>query len=364
MMALPEIGAWQSLKFQLSDGDRGIAETIDAIRALVDQGITDPRVRRVATEILRNSGVPQYDEIGEVRAVFDWARNPANLRFTKDMVGKEMLQPAWSVLESGAGDCDCINAIVLPSLLGAIGYPTRAVTVAADLEDPETFSHIYIEALAEDAAGNLIWIPLDVARPNAAWLRTPERFSRIKRWPLMEAAEIEAPVGGGMRYLNGIAAVHPAFRQPVIVAVRRSRLPRFGLGQDDGGISASDIEALLGPEAGPSATSPMPSTPEPIMTPVIISSGPSSTYQAPAPSGPSIAQQLTPIFQAVPGIETGAAQIVAASNLPSYGTRVPSTSMYPQSGTAVITASTGGSSIFVLLLLGLGLLVIVPSFRR
>jgi hypothetical protein len=315
MLNVQHVGAWQTIRVPLSDGDIGVEETIQYIRQLVDEGLTDPRIRRVATEIVRNASVPPYDELAEVRAVFDWASNWRNVRFVKDMIGKEMLQPAWSILESGAGDCDCINAILLPSLLGAIGYATRAVTVAADPSDPENFSHIYIEVFAGDN-----WIPLDVARPGAAWGRTPERFWRIRRWPLMDAAEIPGqdisalpPVRPATNYLNGIAAIHPAYRTPAPVVRTRRVMPRFGMGQDDGG---------------------------------------------------GILEQLGPILKTVPGIEQGAAQIIAAGNQPSYGVRYPITSTYPQSGTAVITASTGGTSFVTLGLLAIAAIIGIKVLGR
>jgi len=355
-MNVQNVGPWQTIRVPLSDGDSGVAETLALVRQLVDEGLTDPRVRRVATEILKSSGAAQYDDKAEVRAIYEWVRR--NIRFVKDMVGKEMLQPAWAILETGAGDCDCLNTILLPSLLGAVGYPTRAVTVAADPQDPKSFSHIYIEALLADYAGNPYWIPLDVARADAAWLRTPEHFYRIKRWPLMEAAEFDdAPMGRlGARmkpqYLN-------AYRAPqrMVTVTLRHRMPRFGLGslgQDDG-ISASDLEALAGPGVGPSASdlyygTMQPSAPYSTLAPVVVSSGPSSTFQS--STGPTISQQLTPILQAIPGIESGAAGIVAASSSKGIVPSLP-TSAYPQSGTAVITASTGGSSLFMIALLGI-----------
>jgi hypothetical protein len=336
------------------------------VRQLVDEGLTDPRVRRTATEILKTSGAPAYDDQAEVRAIFEWVRT--HIRFVKDMVGKEMLQPAWAVLETGAGDCDCLNTILLPSLLGAVGYPTRAVTVAADPHDPKSFSHIYIEALLADYAGNPYWIPLDVARADAAWMRTPEHFFRIKRWPLMEAADFDdAPLGRlgarmNPRYLNGLGR---APQRVFTVAIRKSRMPRFGLGslgQDDGdwaeGLAPSPITTpITSTLIAPTDYSVGPAAP---VSPVVSSSGPSSTFQS--SSGPTISQQLTPILQAIPGIESGAATIVAASNAPASAYSLPKTT-YPQSGTAVITASTGGSSLLMIALLGLAAVLAMRAFK-
>ena len=310
-MNVQHVGPYQSIRFTLPDGDAGVADTIAYIRQLVDEGLSDPRIRRVATEVLRHAGVAPYDDFGEIRAIFDWAVNWRNMRFVRDPVGKEMLQPAWSILESGAGDCDCINAILLPSLLGAIGYATRAVTIATDPADRRAFSHIYIEALVEDGNGGT-WIPLDVARPGARWGRNPERFYRLQRWPLMEAADM--PISGN-RYLNG----PHAYPRRASVG-RKSVMPRFGLGQDDsGGVDYSewttaDSSGGYNPDDG-------------------STSGFDWTG-------------LASILKTVPNIETGAAQIVKSTQ---QGPTSPGayTGGIPTAGSVA-----SGSSIMPLLLIG------------
>ncbi|HEV2225115.1 MAG TPA: transglutaminase-like domain-containing protein [Candidatus Acidoferrales bacterium] len=319
MLNVQGVGAWSQVRFPLPDGDRGTAKTINEIvRPLVDEGLTDPRVRRLATEIVRRAGIPPFNDLAEVRALFDWCLDWRNVidgmrapRFFRDMVGKEMLQPAWSIIESGSGDCDCINAVLLPSLLGSIGYPTRAVTVAADPEDPAAFSHIYIEALIKTANG-YAWIPLDVARPGAEWGRTPELAFRVKRWPLMEAAE---GIGAMSRpvLLNGLSGA-PA-------APCRSRLTGLRFGVRRGARALGDASS-----------------------------------------------DLSTIIQGTPGIESGVAQIVAAANQPSfhpYVTLPPGSSPYGQYGQGgALTISGGGSSIGtigLLLILGLGLVLVVKK---
>ena len=136
------VGAYQTKTFIFPDGEPGTAKSIAAIRQLVAEGIRDPRVRRTATEILHAYGVPAHDELAEVWAIYQWVLQ--NIRFTKDMVDREMLQPAADILITRAGDCNCINAILLPALLGSIGYSTRAVTIKANPSDPESFSHIFV----------------------------------------------------------------------------------------------------------------------------------------------------------------------------------------------------------------------------
>lgn len=175
--------SYQTKTYMLPDGDPGTAKTMELIRRLVRQGIKDPRVRRAAVEMLHSAAAPAHDEAAEVRAIYEWV--VSNIRFTKDMVDREMLQPAADILISRAGDCDDINAILLPSLLGAIGYATRAVTIKASPEDPDSFSHVFLKVYLPASGG---WMGLDAAQPGASWGATPGQFWAAAEWPLTDSA--------------------------------------------------------------------------------------------------------------------------------------------------------------------------------
>jgi transglutaminase-like putative cysteine protease len=215
------VGAYERRTFQFFDGERGTAQTIDAIKQLVQEGLSDPRIRRAATDILHAAAIPAHDELGEVWAIYRWVLQ--NIRFTGDMVDREMLQPAADILISRAGDCDDINAVLIPALLGSIGYPSRAVTIKSNPDDPDNFSHIYVEVLLPRANR---WIPLDAAREGAAWGHTPEHYWEIRRWPLTEGAKV-----------------------PTLGYFPRPRA-RYGLGQDGGFDWGSLIRAAPGLESG------------------------------------------------------------------------------------------------------------------
>jgi hypothetical protein len=159
-------------------GDDGTAQTVRAIRALVEQGKKDPRVNRTTGGILRAARVAPYDDAAEVRAIFSWVLR--NIRFTKDPEGKECLRPAATTLQWGFGDCDDINAILLPSMLGSVGYRTRVVTIASHPGAPEQFSHVYCEV---HLAGR--WIPLDAARKGTSFGSAPARRFRKRVWSLI-----------------------------------------------------------------------------------------------------------------------------------------------------------------------------------
>jgi len=222
-------------------GDDGTAQTIARIRGLVEQGKKDPRVNRTAGTILRGARVAPYDDAGEVRAVYSWVLR--NIRFTKDPEGKECLRPAATTLEWGFGDCDDINAILLPSLLGSIGYHTRIVTIASHPGAPEQFSHVYAEVLLGDC-----WIPIDAARKGTRFGSAPQRRFRKRVWSLV-ADEYQDLRGLGCCGAPGAACAGCAMRRRTLgTHMRLGRyFPSRALGQDgfDWG-SFSDIANSVG----------------------------------------------------------------------------------------------------------------------
>jgi hypothetical protein len=172
-------------------GDAGTAQTIDKIRQLVDDAWKDSFINRSAIDIVRQAGVQQYDTRGQVMALYNWVRT--NMYFVNDPVSKEALRPARELLAMQAGDCDDINAILLPALLGSIGHECRLVTIAADARDPSVFSHIYSEVNIDGE-----WIPIDAARPGAQYGKAPERWSRRAHWSLTDSSHSDYPRLSGL----------------------------------------------------------------------------------------------------------------------------------------------------------------------
>jgi hypothetical protein len=150
-------------------------QTVRVIRKLVDDGVKDPHVNALAIQIARS--VPRFDRMALAQALYEWVLE--NIWFVDDPVAKETVRPAAVVLRVGGGDCDDINGVLLPSLLGTVGIPTRLVTVASDPRDPTQFSHIYAEADIDGA-----WIPIDAARPGAQFGLEPSNWARKRWWSL------------------------------------------------------------------------------------------------------------------------------------------------------------------------------------
>lgn len=172
----------------IPEGDPGVEATVRWIRKLVDCAVRDPTVNRLAISILDSARAREHDQLAAAKAIYNWVR--ANFRFVPDVigyddnwnpVGYETLRPVEEILRVRAGDCDDINGVLLPSLLGSVGIAVRLVTVAADPDRPGAFSHIYPEALIDGQ-----WIAVDAARPGARFGREPERYERKRVWGLSD----------------------------------------------------------------------------------------------------------------------------------------------------------------------------------
>ena len=158
-------------------GDAGTAQTIDLIRQAVWSGLQDARVRAQLARIL--NGIPAYDTTAEIQAIFNWVL--ANIRFTNDPIGHETISTASWTIEHRIGDCDDINAVLIPTLVMMAGIPARLVTVSNDPSDPARFSHIYAEAEVNGG-----WIALDAARPGARFGATVAQYGRKRLWSLVD----------------------------------------------------------------------------------------------------------------------------------------------------------------------------------
>lgn len=168
----PSLAGMNMEAFPLADGDAGVAQTIRAMRKLIEEGKKDPQIHELAAQIVRS--VRPFDWMGEVRAIGEWVGR--NIRFTRDVTGKETLHAARDIVRLGIGDCDDFT-ILICSLLGTVGVRCKIVTISNHPEDPTQFSHVYPEALV-----NGRWIPVDFARRYAAFGKGPESYYRKREW--------------------------------------------------------------------------------------------------------------------------------------------------------------------------------------
>jgi transglutaminase-like putative cysteine protease len=157
-------------------GYPGTARTVEHIANLIRSGCKDFYVRQKAIDILIERGVRPKDYLGEIKALFQFVQR--RVRYTKDPLRVEVLHAARRMLDLRAGDCDDM-AILLGSMLEAIGHPVRLVITGPDPLRPYLFTHIYLEVFHHGR-----WLPLDATmRFPMGWAPSGvvKKIIRLKR---------------------------------------------------------------------------------------------------------------------------------------------------------------------------------------
>lgn len=180
-VAVPDshLGGLIGYRENLAGGDHGTIQTIRVMRQLIDQAQSDPEFIRFAVDLVRD--LPAHDEASEVSRIYEFVHS--RIRYTKDPVTKEKLYPPIELLKIGAGDCDDTSMLICALAL-ALGYPARLITVSANGDAPNEFSHVYPEVELPAGSGN--WLAMDVARPGAQLGLSPEVYFRKRAWSLTD----------------------------------------------------------------------------------------------------------------------------------------------------------------------------------
>lgn len=142
------------------------------------------RLMQFAREIITKARVREYDQTGELKALFGWVK--AHVRYTKDPHQHELLQTPAVTLITGHGDCDC-KAMLLGSMLMSIGYPVRIVIVG---KAPGKYHHVFIAARYRQD-GRERWIDLDPTL--SAGFGLPLRFPVRREFEIGENGALKEP---------------------------------------------------------------------------------------------------------------------------------------------------------------------------
>ncbi len=137
----------------LPEGATGTSVTLNHMVKLAREGGKDALVIQAAHELV--AGLPQYDRLGEIRAIHAFVRD--GIRYTNDPLGVELLRTPRALLEMKSGDCDD-KSILLAALLRAIGRPSRFVAIA--LHGSDLYSHVLVQT--PWAKG---WLSLETIKP-------------------------------------------------------------------------------------------------------------------------------------------------------------------------------------------------------
>ena len=139
-------------------GIRNDDEMVKLIADRIEEGALDPKVRKLAFEIVRKAGCPPKDWYCEIKAIYDYVKK--NIRYFYDIRGVDTYHSARAILfELKGGDCDDF-AIVLGSLLAAIGYPIKLRIIAKERNGK--FIHIYPLVGVPPHGKVEKWIPLEL----------------------------------------------------------------------------------------------------------------------------------------------------------------------------------------------------------
>ena len=221
-----------AITMPLSGGDQGTIETIAQMCRLVDEGSRDPEINRAALGIVQAARVPQFQFEAERQAIYRWVRR--NIRFFRDIDGKETLRAARETMAVRGGDCDDFT-ILICALLKTIGQRVRIVTISSNHRAPETFSHVFPEVRNERGR----WIPVDAARKAPRYGRGPNHWYRRREWDIEDGTYSDV-AGLGMM---GCTSCPSGFRAPQMGTYR----PRYrGLrGMGDDGVDWSAVTAAI-----------------------------------------------------------------------------------------------------------------------
>lgn len=181
---MPAAGALVRREDLRRNPDAATRQTLARMAELVDRRASDPAVRQLALEIVREA--PPRDVRGQIARLRSFLAR--HTRFVADPVQDELLiDPArllGEIATTGAAYGDCDDVAILAATLGqAIGIPARFQVVSFD-RGP--MAHVWTE-LADGGA----WHELDVTRPPAV-----RPLSVARRWtvPLYLAGGARAGV--------------------------------------------------------------------------------------------------------------------------------------------------------------------------
>jgi len=124
----------------LAAGRPGVAQTIRAMRRLVNEGKHDLSLLSVAVTSIYLA--PPRDERAEADALLNAVRR--RIRYVRDILDIETLAAPATTWARQAGDCDDM-ATLLATLAELVGYPTRFVV--AGYTDPNELEHVFVQIL-------------------------------------------------------------------------------------------------------------------------------------------------------------------------------------------------------------------------
>jgi transglutaminase-like putative cysteine protease len=183
-MLLPSFGMASVDQFPASpDNDQSVAETIALMGGVIDASSQHPDIVQATRAAL--AGLAQSAPAWrKAQAIFEYVKRHVRFMSDEAILARyfglgpdfELLIKPELLLRFRRGDCDCFSMLTC-SMLTCAGVPCRLVTIAADQDEPDRFSHVYAGAVLE--TGELL--PLDTSHgPYPGW-QAPRRY-RYQEW--------------------------------------------------------------------------------------------------------------------------------------------------------------------------------------
>lgn len=154
-----------SLNLELLPGEQGNLQTLDAMKEIVLADRIEPDLRRfVLREVIGK--VPGHDAMGEVNAIFEFARD--RITYRQDPVGVERVADAWSTLyglaDEPEGDCG-IKSTFLATCLAMFGYRPYFVVIK-QRANSKAYNHVYV---AVEVEGEFVYLDPTPEDKPAGW---------------------------------------------------------------------------------------------------------------------------------------------------------------------------------------------------
>lgn len=164
------------------------------MQKMVSQGKRDDEVRKEIGKILNGAydDLPKCankDHLCYAQAVYTFARDHIKYAYDPHLV--EYVESARRILRNKIADCDSI-VILMAAMLENIGLATQFVTIKADPERPDEFSHVYLRVKIP----NVGWVALDPTMPNKNFGWEAPGNHPTKYWP-GSTDEAQMPVDQG-----------------------------------------------------------------------------------------------------------------------------------------------------------------------
>lgn len=168
------------------DPDAQVSQVIGMMRRYVNEDYNTPEIHRAVLSS-RLTGDPLYDTFRSVKQRMQFVSDETTVQpvqaETQLPVVEALMRPRdMARLKHQRGDCDDY-VMYGAALLSAQQVPVSFVTVAADPQAPDTWSHVYLAAYPDQGPYAGQRVPLDISHgPYVGW-ETVNVYKRAE-WPV------------------------------------------------------------------------------------------------------------------------------------------------------------------------------------